>query len=270
MLPPGDIRNCIVALAHDEDLLAELFQYRFREGEGLAGHSFGNLFLTAMAGVTGDFYRAVVEAERILSVRGRILPATLENVRLHARGVSGRNYVGESAVGASGERLTEVRLEPRNPSAFPEAVSALGGADAIVLGPGSLFTSIVPNLLIPGIREALRRSSATVVLPMNLMTQPGETEGMTAVDHLEAIQHAAGEAVVDVALVNSSAPQVPLLARYREEGAAPVLVDEEALERRGVRVVAADFLDDAPLIRHDPEKLAREVVEVVQGLEGGS
>jgi uncharacterized cofD-like protein len=163
-------------------------------------------------------------------------------------------------VGQSGERLEEIWLEPGEPAAFPEAVSALREADAIVLGPGSLFTSIVPNLLIPGIREALRRSSAPVVLPMNLMTQPGETDGMDAVDHLEVVHRAAGGPVVDVVLVSSTAPRIPLLARYRDEGAAPVLVDEEALEALGPRVVAADLLDDRELIRHDPEKLASQVV----------
>ncbi|MEM8934607.1 MAG: gluconeogenesis factor YvcK family protein, partial [Acidobacteriota bacterium] len=167
VLPPGDIRNCIVALADDEDLLARLFQYRFPNGRGLSGHSFGNLLLTALTGVTGDFYQAILTAEQILSVRGRILPATLQDVRLRGAGQSGRVYEGESAVGRSGERLASLRLEPAAAPAFAPAIGAIEAADLIVLGPGSLYTSILPNLLIPGIRRAVRRSSARVVLVQN-------------------------------------------------------------------------------------------------------
>jgi uncharacterized cofD-like protein len=263
VLPPGDVRSCMVALADDEDLLAKLFQYRFPDGEGLAGHSFGNLFLTALARVTGDFYRAVVEAERILSVRGRILPATLQQVRLRARGASGREYQGESAVGRSGEPLTEVTLEPPEVEAFPAAAAAVREARLILLGPGSLYTSVLPNLLIPGIGAAVRESRARLVMPMNLMTQPGETDGMDAAGHLAVVERHLGR-LVDAVVVNAAAPRVPLVARYREEGAAPVLVDEAALEARGVEVLATDLLDDAELIRHDPGKLARAVLAVAR------
>src|SRR6476661_8439292 len=178
VLPPGDIRNCIVALADDEDLLARLFQYRFPNGGGLLGHSFGNLFLTALTGITGDFYQAILTAESILSVRGKIYPATLTDVRLRGHGVSGRVYEGETAVGGSSEKLERIELDPATPPAFPAAVTALERADAILLGPGSLYTSILPNLLIPGIRQAIAKSRAPVILLLNLMTQPGETDGM--------------------------------------------------------------------------------------------
>ena len=272
VLPPGDIRNCIVALADDEDLLARLFQYRFPTGNGLSGHSFGNLFLTALTGVTGDFYQAILTAEHILSVRGRILPATLQDVRLRGAGRSGRVYEGESAVGTSGERLAQLRLEPSAVPAFPPAVRAIEAADLLVLGPGSLYTSIIPNLLIPGIRGAIQRSRAPKVLVMNLMTQPGETDGMTALEHLEAIEQLAGPGLVDVVLLSEERPADPLLARYAESGSARIEVDREALQHHGVELVSCDLLvpvgdapnamDDGGLVRHDPAKLARAIVSL--------
>jgi uncharacterized cofD-like protein len=257
---PGDIRSCIVALADDEGLLAKLFQYRFSLGGDLAGHSFGNLFLAALANVTGDFYQAILEMEHILSVRGRILPATLGNVHLRGIGASGKVYEGESAIGSSGERLCHLELVPPDAPAFTRAIDAIGEADLVVLGPGSLYTSILPNLLIRGIREALRETPARVLLLMNLMTQPGETDGMDAVAHVDAIAHWAEPGLVDAVLVNSTAPRLPLLDLYEREGAAPVLVDEAALAARGAQVVVADLLGDGPLIRHDPAKLARAVL----------
>jgi uncharacterized cofD-like protein len=260
MPAPGDIRSCIVALADDEGLLARLFQYRFASGDGLSGHSFGNLFLAALAAVTGDFYQAIVESEHILSVRGRILPATLSSVHLRAVGDSGSVYHGESAIGRSRERLAQLELEPADCQAFPGAVEAILAADLVVLGPGSLYTSILPNLLIAGIRDALRQTRARVLLLMNLMTQPGETDGMDALAHLAAIQRWAGPGLVDAVLVNETPPRLPLLDLYGREGAAPVLIDEAALARQGVEVVLADLLDDHELIRHDPRKLARAVV----------
>lgn len=260
MPAPGDIRSCIVALADDEGLLSKLFEYRFGETGDLAGHSFGNLFLAALAGVTGDFYQAIVETEHILSVRGRILPATVSNVNLRGVGLSGKVYEGESAIGKSGEQLAQIALEPADPPAFPRAVEAIRDADLVVLGPGSLYTSILPNLLIPGIREALRETKATVLLLMNLMTQPGETDGMDAVAHLAAIERWAEPGLVDAVLVNATAPKLPLLDLYEKEGAAPVLVDERGIAEHGVQVWVEDLLGEAHLIRHDSDKLARAVL----------
>jgi uncharacterized cofD-like protein len=260
MPAPGDIRSCIVALADDEGLLARLFQYRFAAGEELSGHSFGNLFLAALAGVTGDFYQAIVETEHILSVRGRILPATVSSVHLRGVGISGTVYQGESAIGKSREPLDHIELEPADAPAFPRAVEAILDADLVVLGPGSLYTSILPNLLIPGIREAVRATPARVLLLMNLMTQPGETDGMDALAHLAAIQRWAGEGLVDAVLVNETPPRLPLLDLYEREGAAQVLVDEAGLHRLGVEVVIADLLGEGELIRHDPAKLAGSVL----------
>jgi uncharacterized cofD-like protein len=269
VLPPGDIRSCLVALADDEDLLARLFSYRFRgpadgtgNGEGVSGHSFGNLFLTALSDITGDFYQAILTAESILSVRGRILPATLTDVRLRGVGRSGRVYLGESAVGRSGERLAHLDLEPAQASAFPPAVEALERADLVLLGPGSLYTSVIPNLLIPGIRDALRRGPAPVVLVLNLMTQPGETDHMSALDHLAAIEEHAGRGLVDAVLVSSAPLPAAALRLYAEAGSEKVEVDRAAIEARGVEVIEKDLLAGGELIRHDPVRLGRAVLEI--------
>jgi uncharacterized cofD-like protein len=264
VLPPGDIRNCIAALADDEDLLTRLFQYRFPNGGGLLGHSFGNLFLTALTGITGDFHQAILTAESLLSVRGKIFPATLTDVRLRGRGVSGRIYEGESAIGLSGEELAAVELDPATPPAFPPAAAALEAADLVLLGPGSLYTSILPNLLIPGIRQALVKTRARVVLLLNLMTQPGETDGMMGIDHLRALARQAGEGIIDAVLVNSTGIPPALISHYAETGSEPVEVDRAVLEAMGVEVHEADLLAaDGDLIRHDSEKLARAVLELI-------
>ena len=264
ILPPGDIRSCIVALADDEDLLARLFEYRFDEGEGLSGHSFGNLFLTALAGITGDFYQAILTAEAVLSVRGRILPATLSDLRLHARGLSGRTYKGESAVGGSGEPLQEILLEPEKPPAFGPAVEAIRQADLVILGPGSLYTSVIANLLIPEIGEAVLQSRGRVVLPLNLMTQAGETDGMNGLDHLDAVERYLGIGAVDAVVVNTGPLPAERLPAYREEGSEPVVVDEVAFRQRGIEIVGDDLLAAGRLIRHDRYKLGSAVLSVLE------
>jgi uncharacterized cofD-like protein len=269
VLPPGDIRNCLVALADDEDLLARLFQYRFPNGGGLLGHSFGNLFLTALTGITGDFHQAILTAESILSVRGKICPATLHDVRLRGRGVSGRVYEGESEVGLSGEELAAVEIDPPAPPAFPPAVAALESADLILLGPGSLYTSILPNLLIPGIRQAIAKARARTILLLNLMTQPGETDGMMGTAHLQALERYVGRGFIDAVLVNSSEIPPHLIRHYAETGSEPVTCQREELETLGVEVLEADLLAvDQDLIRHDPEKLAEAVLGLMEGAEG--
>jgi len=266
VLPPGDIRNCIAALADDEDLLTRLFQYRFPNGGGLLGHSFGNLFLTALTGITGDFHQAILEAEKVLSVRGKIFPATVQDVRLRGRGVSGRVYEGESAIGTSGEQLSALELDPPAPPAFPDAVAALERADLILLGPGSLYTSILPNLLIPGIRQAIAKArakpNAKVILLLNLMTQPGETDGMMGADHMRAIEIYAGKGLVDVVLANAKPIPEPLLAHYAETGSVCVTTEREAMAAMGLQVVESDLLADGDLIRHDSAKLARAVLDL--------
>ena len=259
VLPPGDIRNCLVALADDEALVARLFQYRFAVGDGLAGHSFGNLFLTALTGITGDFYQAILTAEEILAVRGKILPATLSDVRLQAEGVSGRLYEGESEVGRAAEPIERLTLVPSRVPAFADAVTAIRTADLIVLGPGSLYTSVLPNLLIPGIVEAVRGSRARVVLLMNLMTQPGETDGMDAMAHYRAVEKQVGPSLVDTIVVNRQVSPPAVLEHYAEVGAEPVAVGSEGLQACGVEVVEEDLLASGPLVRHDPEKLRQAI-----------
>ena len=269
VLPPGDIRNCIAALADDEDLLVRLFQYRFAGGEGLAGHSFGNLLLTALTGITGSFYDAILTAESILSVRGKILPATLSDVRLRARGTSGEIYEGESAIGHAAEGIEQMILEPPSPPPFPQAMSALRGADLVIVGPGSLYTSLLPNLLIPGIRDLLRERKIPIVLVMNLMTQPGETEEMMAVDHVQAILEHTGPGLVDTVLVNNAPLPDELLAYYRDAGSEPVRWNKESLESLGMRVVEANLLADGEFVRHDPEKLSAAILKFLSGAPCG-
>ncbi|MFQ5524766.1 MAG: uridine diphosphate-N-acetylglucosamine-binding protein YvcK [Thermoanaerobaculia bacterium] len=261
---PGDIRNCLVALADDEDLVAKLFQYRFAMGEGLAGHSFGNLFLTALTGITGDFSQAILTAESILSVRGRILPATLTDVRLRGRGISGTEYEGESAIGRSGEALETMELEPVRAAAFPPAIEAIEAADLILLGPGSLYTSILPNLLIAGIADALAGSHAQVALVLNLMTQPGETDGMDAAAHLEALRRHAGLDLVDVVLAHRGALPEGVVSRYAEAGAEPVRMPEHRASEGRPALIGADLLEEGDLIRHDPGKLRSAVLDLAQ------
>lgn len=265
VLPPGDIRNCLVALADDEALLARLFQYRFPAGDGLLGHSFGNLFLTALTGITGDFHQAILTAESILSVRGKVFPATLTDVVLRGRGVSGTLYQGESAVGGSNERLEGIEIDPPAPPAFPPAFSALERADLILLGPGSLYTSILPNLLIPGIRQAIQRSRARVILLLNLMTQPGETDRMMGADHLRETQRYLGAGLVHGVLASSSPIPQRWVEHYAEVGSEPVRYVREELEAMGVELVEADLLADSAeeeLVRHDSKKLARAALEL--------
>lgn len=269
VLPPGDIRNCLVALADDEDLLARLFQYRFAGGQGLAGHSFGNLLLTALTGITGDFYQAVLTAESILSVRGRILPATLTDVRLVGRGVSGKEFQGESQIGLSGEPLQQIELIPSQVPAFEPAVEAVEQADLILLGPGSLYTSILPNLLIPGIRSAILRSSAPVVLLMNLMTQPGETDSMSGLQHFEAVERHTEAGLIDCVLVNQTPIAAKRLRHYAETGSVPVTLSSQELAERSVKTVEADLIAEDELIRHEPAKLSQAALSLITELSSG-
>ena len=259
-LPPGDIRSCLVALADDESLMSRLFQYRFPQDGGLQGHSFGNLFVAALADVTGDFERAVQESTAVLKVRGRVLPATLESVTLHAELEDGERVAGESTITASKRLPLRVWLEPGRPPAVPQALEALAAADLVVLGPGSVYTSIVPNLLIPEVREALKRTRARVVYVCNVMTQPGETDDHSAADHVRALCRHGVAGMIDVVLVNDTPVSAELAAVYRGEGAAPVAVDDGELATLGVRVVHAALAREGDFFRHDAGKLAEAVV----------
>lgn len=265
VLPPGDIRNCLVALADSEPLMARLFQYRFPEGDptGLGGHTFGNLFIATMSAITGDFEQAVKESSRVLAVRGRVLPSTLEDVVLAAEFEGGAVVEGESTLSTCGAPIKRVFLKPRDPAALPEAVEAIAGAEAIVLGPGSLFTSVLPNLLVPGIAEAIRRSDALKVYVCNVMTEPGETDGFSASDHLKALFEHVGRGIVDVVVVNTGEVPPKLAERYRAEGAFPVAADSDALRALGVSVVEGDLISALDYARHDPDRLARAIIRLV-------
>lgn len=261
--PPGDIRNTLVALADTEPLMERLFQYRFTDGEGLKGHSFGNLFIAAMCEVTGDFEAAVKESSKVLAVRGKVLPSTLQEVVLKAEFVDGSEVVGESHIPSRGKKIKRVMLDPPNAAALPEVVQAIREAHAIVLGPGSLFTSIMPNLLVREIADAIRASNAPKVYICNVMTQPGETDGFKASDHVKAIMDHAGDGLIDFVVVNQAQVAPQILERYRKEGAHPVNADREALEALGLTVIDGDLIDRSDLARHDPAKLAAVVMEIL-------
>jgi len=256
VLPPGDIRNCMAALAEDEALLTRLFQYRFGGGQGLKGHSFGNLFLTALTHLTGDFAQAVRTSSEILAIRGSILPATAQNVMLTAELVTGAIVRGETRISRSRSRIRRIRLDPEVCMPLAETLAAIEQADLITLGPGSLFTSIVPNLLVQGIPEALARSRAIKACFVNIMWQPGETIDFRASDHIAAIANHAGENFIDVAIVNTTAISEPLRQKYEEQRSRPVVNDTARIEEMGIEVIGADLLSEGEKIRHKPEMAA--------------
>jgi uncharacterized cofD-like protein len=261
VLPPGDLRNCMVALSEDEALLARLFQYRFQSGLGLRGHSFGNLFLTALSHVTGDFTRAVRVSSEVLAIRGRIFPSTNQLVSLEAALENGKVITGETHIGGTRVRIRRIRLVPRKVKPLPEVLEAIAKADLILLGPGSLFTSLIPNLLVAGVAEAMEESSATRVYIANLMTQPGETLGYTLVDHVRAIHQHTGRKIIDSVVVNSQPLAPEVLRRYKRQGAEPVLINHSELGRMGLQCVFANLLEVHGLVRHDPGRLASLLME---------
>jgi len=270
VLPPGDVRNCLIALADEGSLpLARLFRYRFGQGRGLRGHSMGNLLLTALTSLEGDFLAAIGRAERMLRCSGRVLPATLESVQLVGLLDDGGRIEGERTFAAErAARIARVELVPRAPKPAPGVLEAIRAADVIVLGPGSLYSSVITNLLVEGVAEAVRNSGALRILVQNLMTEPGETQGLDALGHVEAVQRHAGK-VADVLLVDGR-PQVPneLLRGYARKGQHPVRLDTRAILARGVIPVEADLVARGARVRHDPEKLAAAVIGLaLQGNE---
>lgn len=264
VLPPGDLRNCLVALAETEPLMGRLFQYRF-EGKGdLGGHSFGNLFIAAMTAVTGDFGAAIEESSKVLAVTGRVMPVTFDNVALTAELSDGRRVSGESAITAARGRIARLSLEPKAAVANAEVLQAIAAADAIVMGPGSLYTSILPNLLVEGVAEAVGRSRALKVYVCNIMTQPGETDGFRVSDHLFALQSHSGRSLVDYVIANSDAPAERVLRRYQDEGQQMVEIDRRKINELGVRLVKARLLETSKeLVRHDPDRLARAIMRLI-------
>lgn len=264
VLPPGDIRNCIVALSEDEALLSKLFQYRFSEGRGLKGHSFGNLFVTALTDITGDFAAAVRLSSEILASVGRIYPATADNVALEAELANGEIVRGETKISKSRSRIECLRLTPGPCLPVPETLEAIANADLITFGPGSLFTSIVPNVLVQGIPEAIQNSRAVKAYFVNLMWQPGETTEFRASDHVEAIQRHAGLKLFDMVIVNTGHVSPAQQNRYAAMRAQPVLNDLARLEAMGLEVVKADLLSPGETVRHDPRATGDIAVQIAR------
>src|SRR5947207_1288848 len=261
ILPPGDIRNCMVALSKDEALMARLFQYRFHAGRGLIGHNFGNLFLAALTHVTGDFTKAIRVSSKVLAIRGRIFPSTLSNVHLFARLENRRTVHGETRITASRTPIKKLKLSSRRVRPLSGAVEAIKQADLILLGPGSLYTSILPNLLIPEIASAIAKSNALRVYVANLMTQPGETAGYALADHLRAIQKHVPRRVIDWVIANRQAVSPEVARRYRAQGAEPVAIDLPALQKLGFRVILDNLLEEHGVIRHNARRLSRLLLE---------
>lgn len=263
ILPPGDIRNTLVALADTEPLMEKLFQYRFTWGQGLEGHTFGNLFIAAMTDITGDFEASIRAFSKVLAVRGRVLPSTLDTMRLGAIYEDGTKIMGESCIPHLEKKIAQVFIEPTKPQALNEALVAIEQADLVILGPGSLYTSIIPNLLIPGFVEALEKTSALKVYVCNVMSQPGETDGYKASDHVRAILNHVNQAeILDYVFVNNAKISTEQQRKYTKEGAYPVQADLQAIEQLNLRVHAADFLDQQDLVRHNAMKLAAEIMHL--------
>ncbi|PYQ55277.1 MAG: hypothetical protein DMF78_02580 [Acidobacteria bacterium] len=264
MLAPGDIRNCLLALSEDEGTLNALFRYRFNGHGDVTGHSLGNLILAALSQMESRFDHAVERAAAMLAVRGRVLPATSHAVELVAEFDDGTCVEGESRIAAVRRRIRRVRLQPEPAPALPQALEAIGTADTVVIGPGSLYTSLVPVLMVQGMSDAIVRSGARVVLVMNLMTEPGETDGLTAEGHVLALRaHALGLAVHDVILNDAPVPE-PARRRYAADGAYPLAADPAALSALGCHAWTSDLLADGGLARHDPNKLARAVLRLAE------
>ncbi len=263
VLPPGDIRNCLAALADEEKLITELFQYRFESGAGLEGHSFGNLFITAMEKVTGDLERAIAASSQVLAIRGQVLPASLTDMTLWAELADGRRVQGESNITEAGGQITEIGCYPPHPPALPKAIQAIEEADYIILGPGSLFTSIAPNLLVPDIVAALAQRNCPCVYVCNIMTQAGETDDYSVGDHVRVLDHVCGERVFDAVLVQKTPPSHITQSRYQLSHSQPVSLNRDELRELGCRLILADVMAETPekpLVRHDSAKLAQVLI----------
>ncbi len=263
IIPPGDLRNCLVALADTEPLMEKLFQYRFEGDTTLAGHSFGNLFIAAMNEVTGDMETALKESSKVLAVKGRVIPASKEHVRLDAIMTDGTVVEGESQIPEAHKRIRRVRLFPKKVAAVPAAIEAIESADAIILGPGSLYTSIMPNLLVDGVADALKKSKAIKIYICNVMTQPGETDRYTAAQHAKAILDHTGRGAIDYVLVNST--PIPE-EKWRGMKSKPVEIDEDKVNAMGMGLIKADLMSASEVGRHDPDKLCAAVMKIIYTL----
>lgn len=264
VLPPGDIRNCMVALSEDSALLSRLFQYRFEAGRGLKGHSFGNLFLMALTQIMGEFPEAVKASSEVLKIAGRIYPSTTANVALEAVLADGGRVIGETRISRSRAKIKSIRLVPRTVRPLAAALTAIAEADVITLGPGSLFTSVIPNLLVEGIPAAIRRSAAVKMYFVNLMSQPGETSDFRASDHVRAIHRHAGGKLLDYAVINIRPITSAMKRRYARESAVPVENDIDVIFKMGLKVMAGNLAQLSDKVRHDPAATAAVVVKLAQ------
>ncbi|MEC2071208.1 MULTISPECIES: gluconeogenesis factor YvcK family protein [Alkalihalophilus] len=262
--PPGDVRNVLVALAEVEPLVEELFQHRFQNGNGLSGHSLGNLLLAGMTSLTGDFAKGIAELSKVLNVRGKVFPAANRSVVLHGEMEDGTVVTGESKIPLSKKRIKRVFLTPADISPLYESVKAIQEADLIVLGPGSLYTSVLPNLLVPGISEAVSESEAKKVYICNVMTQTGETDGYTASEHLDALFSHCGKGMIDEILVHGSPVSDEVRKHYSKEHAVPVTVDTDRLQSMGVGIICDHFVVEyEKMLRHDAIKVSKALIDVI-------
>jgi uncharacterized cofD-like protein len=265
ILPPGDIRNCLVALADAPALMRDLFQFRFDTNSELSGHSFGNLFITVMTRLTGDFEKAIKETSRVLALKGQVIPSTLSNVMLVAQHKDGTTTEGETMIPKAHRPINRVFLRPSQPQATPDAVKAIEEADLIILGPGSLYTSIIPNLLIKEIQEAIAASGATKIYVCNAMTQPGETDGYSASDHVKVLVAHSHPRTLDYCIVNSAHIPEEILRRYASQNSHLVANDRKRIESMGYRVIEDEVTTvDNNVIRHDPQKLAQIILGLME------
>lgn len=271
MLPPGDLRNCMVALSEDEHLLSQLFRHRFQSGgEGLAGHSFGNLFVVALTEMTGDFAQAVKLASQILATKGHIYPATTANVSLIAQMDDGTLVTGETKISASKRRIVELMIQPEKVDPLPETLEAIARADIITLGPGSLYTSLITNLLVHGIPEALAAAKATRIYICNLMTQANESLNLTASEHIERIYAHAQKPIFDYAIVNTAPVSDTVRENYAKEGAIAISPDIDRIERMGIRSITGDFAAEGDVLRHNADRVAETVLKLGLAVSAGS
>lgn len=262
ILPPGDIRNCLVSLAEASQLMRDLFQYRFKEGEGIKGHSFGNIFITAMTQVKGSFKAAVEESSRVLAIRGRVIPSSLDKIRLKAEYSDGSTKEGEDKIPQEEKLIKRIGLVPYDAKPNPEALEAIKEAEIIILGPGSLFTSVIPNVLIKGISEEIAKKDCLKIYICNVMTQKGETDGFTAADHVDMLTFHTRKGLINTCLVNSGRLEYRLLLKYAQEKSFPVIFDRERLRRMGVLAFEADVVSKNDYLRHDSGCAAREVINI--------
>ena len=270
MIPPGDLRNCLVALADTEPLMEKLFQHRFGGTGELAGHNFGNLFIAAMTEVLGDVEQALKESSKVLAVRGKVLPASIQKVRLCAKMSDGTIVEGESQIPLTNKRIDRVYLEPEDTMPVESALEAIRDADAVILGPGSLYTSILPNLLVRGVADTLRKSQAVKIYICNVMTQPGETDGYSASEHIQAIVDHVGPGVIDYVVVNNHKIAESSQEKYARQGAYQVEADVKKIEAMGIKVFSADVISETNWVRHDPLKLSRTIVSMIFKLKTNS